>query len=136
MLRIVGVRCSGASHKDDLAYVFDLPVNMSATKEGELMRRQMIDLWISYAADKEHRWILSNSFRHLFIFCVSQMILFHSEPKVDIEWPALDRNSNVIKYLQILGPDNGVIESSSNIGNKRFWGSLGINENRINIAPV
>lgn len=54
---------------------------------------------------------------------------FRSVPKIGLEWPSLKENSNEMVYPNIIKPDEIVEEASSNIGERNFWGSLGLGNN-------
>lgn len=46
-----------------------------------------------------------------------------------IEWPSVDPTKEALEYLQIKGPGQFSIESSTNLGDKQFWSAIEFKEN-------
>lgn len=98
----------GASHGDDLLYLFKTPgYNVTDTKYGEALMRQMVDIIISFVV---------NGF-----------------PKVDDNtiWKPVQREAvkgHNIHYMEILTSKHLTLKNSPDLGNRRFWSSLHLAE--------
>ncbi|XP_043272746.1 venom carboxylesterase-6-like [Venturia canescens] len=94
----------GVSHADDLAYVFTA-WNSALTEEKDLqMSREMVNFWTSYAKT--------------------------GIPEVGIHWMQVDGSDKDFEYLMISGPGKMGMETSANLGDKKFWSRINFDENR------
>lgn len=58
-------------------------------------------------------------------------IFYFRKPAVGVRWPTLSGSRKQLDYLHIAGPCELRMESSMDYGQKDFWESLGIQENRL-----
>ncbi|CAK9823159.1 Venom carboxylesterase-6 [Anthophora retusa] len=98
----------GVSHGDDAYFVVDTPyVNATTTPTDIKMQKILIDLWVSFATNRV--------------------------PNVGgVQWKRLNPDEKSLQYLQIAGPENIKMQSTTNFGDKDFWSTINFNENTLN----
>uniref|UniRef100_A0A0C9PV54 Carboxylic ester hydrolase n=2 Tax=Fopius arisanus TaxID=64838 RepID=A0A0C9PV54_9HYME len=94
----------GVAHGDDVFTVIrrDHEPWVSGSKSLEV-QNTLLDIWTSFATN--------------------------GSPKIGVKWPRLNPSEEALKYLHISGPQKLRIEENSNLGEKKFWGSIDFDEN-------
>ncbi|XP_046744930.1 venom carboxylesterase-6-like [Diprion similis] len=95
----------GVSHLDDLAYVLDCFFNTTTTAEDREMQKVMINMWVSFAES--------------------------GKPDLGVDWEELSKSGDEFSYMKIAGPEDLYMENNENFGQKKFWLSIGFDENTL-----
>ncbi|XP_046738791.1 venom carboxylesterase-6-like [Diprion similis] len=93
----------GVSHLDDLGYVLYTFFNATTTPNDRSMQERLINIWMSFATT--------------------------GTPDVGQNWDRVERNTERLRYLHIAKPDALYMAGQANFGEKKFWHSLGFQEN-------
>ncbi|GBP05396.1 Venom carboxylesterase-6 [Eumeta japonica] len=94
----------GVSHADDVIHIWQLPGFEVEEPEDVMMSRNLVDMLYSYAKT--------------------------GTPQFNgVQWTPVTPGSQEINYLEIYGPKQAKMASSSDFGQRSFWDSLGFIEN-------
>nr|UUB32781.1 carboxylesterase COEE1 [Dendroctonus rhizophagus] len=101
----------GVSHGDDTIYVFSTKFDTNSTEKDREMSKALIDMITSF--------------------------MKVGKPNITTKWqPLIKPNSVLLSQLNIAGPENYEMEHVNEIGNRKFWDSLPLEENHnINEFP-
>ncbi|XP_014477483.1 PREDICTED: venom carboxylesterase-6-like [Dinoponera quadriceps] len=97
----------GVCHGDDAFTIILTPWITALTTQDDInMQKHLIDIWISFVTN--------------------------GTPAVaGVEWLDVDPSKKEFQYLHLAHPDKIYMDSNANLGNKEFWNSIDLDENKL-----
>ncbi|KAJ4451370.1 hypothetical protein ANN_02832 [Periplaneta americana] len=104
----------GVSHLDDTGYIFEYDFKTDETEQDKEMSKLWLDIWMAFAKTGNPVPVRRN-----------------------FEWKPVTSNVQEIDYLYIGGPKHLEMRKSDDLGHRKFWDSLPIDEPQMRVdTPI